>query len=139
MDLLSDNELMFMVKSGDNARLGLLYERYKKCLFAYFFRSTNDQTASEDLVQNVFYRMLKYKNSFTGKGKFTTWMYYIAHNVCIDFYKKNNRYNLHEDTEQWSIYDGLSIDEEIVKKEKLLQLRLSLAKLCFPAQFSDQE
>lgn len=46
---------MIRVKLGETDKLGLLYERYKEAVFAYFFKlSTGDHQASEDLVQTVF-------------------------------------------------------------------------------------
>ena len=89
MDLSSDNNIMRQVKSGNIEKLGLLFERYKQPLFGYFFRTIHDKETSEDLVQNVFYRILKYRSKFAGTGKFTNWMYRIAHNVYIDHYRKN--------------------------------------------------
>ena len=86
----SDNALMGEVRSGDLDKLGQLFERYKAALFGYFYRNTHSVEISEDLVQTVFLRILKYKSRFTGDGKFTTWMYHIAHNVFTDHFKKNN-------------------------------------------------
>ncbi len=78
MELSSDNNIMLMVKSGEIDRLGLLFERYKKPLFGYFYRTFHDKETSEDLVQNVFIRILKYRSKFTGYGKFSSWMYRIG-------------------------------------------------------------
>ena len=88
---------MLQVKSGEIDKLGLLFERYKKPLFGYFFRTIHDKETSEDLVQNVFYRILKYRSKFAGTGKFTNWMYHIAHNVSIDHFRKNK---LNQNTEE---------------------------------------
>ena len=88
MQLLSDNVLMLKVKSGDLDKLGLLYERHKKRLFGFFYNMNGDVTTSEDLVQNVFIRMLKYKHTYTGEGSFTAWMFRTARNVNHDHYKK---------------------------------------------------
>ena len=53
---------------------------------------------SEDLVQNVFVRMLKYKHTYTGDGSFLAWMFSTARNVNNDFFKKNksnhNQYDI---------------------------------------------
>ena len=78
-----------MVQAGDLEKIGLLFERYKQILFAYFYRNTNHIHTSEDLVQNVFLRIIKYRQRFKGYGKFTTWMYHIARNVYLDYDKKN--------------------------------------------------
>ena len=89
MESGSDNQIMGEVCSGDLDKLGLLFERYKAALFGYFYRNTRCAETSEDLVQSVFLRILKYKSRFSGEGKFTTWMYHIAHNVYTDHFKKN--------------------------------------------------
>lgn len=91
LDPLSDNELMLKVKSGDIARLGLLFERHHKSLFGFLVRISGDPGLSEDLVQNVFEKILKNRKQFKGYGKFTTWMFSIAHNEWIDHAKKNHR------------------------------------------------
>ncbi|MFN8256563.1 MAG: sigma-70 family RNA polymerase sigma factor [Bacteroidales bacterium] len=88
MEALSDNAIMLKVKLGDIDKMALLYERYKKPVFAYFFRIIEDREQSEDLVQSVFYRMLKYRAQYRGDGKFTTWMFGIAHNLVVDTIRK---------------------------------------------------
>ncbi len=82
---------MMKVKEGQIDKLGLLYERYANSLFGFFYRKTKEQQLSEDLVQSVFERMLKYRDTYTGDGSFTTWMFSIARNAHIDHYRKNKR------------------------------------------------
>lgn len=89
MQELTNNALMLKVKSGDLDKLGLLYERHKKRLFGFFYNMNSNASLSEDLVQNVFVRMLKYKHTFTGEGSFTAWMFRTARNVNYDYYRKN--------------------------------------------------
>lgn len=79
---------MLQVKQGKADKMGLLFERYHRSLFGFFYHLCNDGATSEDLVQTVFYRMLKYRHTFTGEGKFTTWMYHIARNTHADHYKQ---------------------------------------------------
>jgi len=66
---------MLKVKDGDIDKMGLLYERYHRQLFSFLFHMTRHKEVSEDIVQNVFFRMLKYSKGFTGSGEFKTWMY----------------------------------------------------------------
>lgn len=89
LETLSDNTLMLKVKDGDIDRLGLLFERYKKPLFGFFYGMNKDAELCEDLVQNVFFRILKYRYLFHGEGDFKTWMFHIARNVNHDHYRKN--------------------------------------------------
>ncbi|MDZ7933762.1 MAG: sigma factor [Emticicia sp.] len=63
-------------------------------MFAFLYHSTGQAAHSEDLVQRVFYRMLKYRHTFTEIGKYRTWMYHLARNVLIDAAKKNNEWSV---------------------------------------------
>lgn len=82
---------MMKVKSGDLDKLGLIYERHKRRLFGYFYNMGNNPSVSEDLVQDVFVRILKYRESFSGDGAFTAWMFSMARNVNHDYLKKVSR------------------------------------------------
>ncbi|WP_159467871.1 RNA polymerase sigma factor [Dyadobacter sp. 3J3] len=109
---------MLRVKSGDLDKMGLLFERYHRTLFSFLYHMTGRADASEDLVQNVFYRMLKYRHTFTGEGEFRTWMYHLARNVLNDSIKQNkSRYheNVHELADK--IGGGISADLEFEKKQ----------------------
>ncbi len=86
---------MALVAAGDTEKLGVLYEKYKMPLFTYFFRLTmGDRHASEDLVHTVFYRVMKYKHTFTGNSDFVYWVFRIAHNTGIDHNRKVKRTKL---------------------------------------------
>src|ERR1700759_918708 len=75
---------MLKVKAGDLDRMGLLFERYNRKLYGFLFHMTYQREASEDMVQQVFYKMLKYRHTFTGSGEFVHWMYSIARNSLKD-------------------------------------------------------
>src|SRR5512145_2992833 len=82
---------------------------------------SNHRESSEDMVQTVFYRMLKYRHTFNGNGTFKAWMYYLAINVLKDSIKKNKR-NTHEyDIADFSekIGDGERSDDNLQKEEEL--------------------
>ena len=129
MDAISDNVLMENVQSGDVDKLGLLYDRYKKILFAYFYRQTTIAETSEDLVQNVFYRILKYRRQFRNEGKFSSWMFTIAHNVFIDHLKKKKRIEYTDDLSNWDIPDTYRLDDHIEKREQQQILRKAIGQL----------
>ena len=80
---------MTKVRNGDLDRLGLLFERYKKPLFSFFLTLVRDRELSEDLVQNTFFRIMKYRHLFRGDGDFKSWMFHIARNVKNDQFRKN--------------------------------------------------
>ena len=87
----TDDELMQRVRDGDAAPLGVLFERYQVPLYNFFLRLTGRTAVSEDLVQEVFLRVLKYRHTYRGQSQFRTWLYQIARNARADHYRKRWR------------------------------------------------
>ena len=85
----SDIELMNRVRGGDIRQLAHLFERHHRKLYGFYLRLTGDRDSSEDMVQEVFFRMLKYRHTFKGEGEFSVWMYHLARNVNMDHHRKN--------------------------------------------------
>ena len=81
---VSDDALMLDVSNGQVGKLGVLFDRNHRKLFDFFIRMTRSREVSEDLVQDVFFRILKYRATFRAGSRFTTWMYHIARNARID-------------------------------------------------------
>jgi RNA polymerase sigma factor (sigma-70 family) len=79
---------MLQIRDGDVAKLGILFERHHVKLYNFLVRLTNKRDASEDLVQEVFFRILKYGHSFRGDAPFTVWMYQLARNAAVDNFRK---------------------------------------------------
>lgn len=79
----SDSELMRQVRGGRTGALATLFERHHARLYRYCLRMTGNRQASEDLVQDVFMRMLKYKATFKDDSTFVPWMFGIARNACV--------------------------------------------------------
>lgn len=120
---------MTKVQAGDLDKLGLLYQRYKKILFAYFYRQTCVAATSEDLVQNVFQRILVYRKQFRNEGKFTSWMYSIAHNVFIDHIRKQKRIEYSDELTKWDVQEDNNLDENILINEKKQILEKAIKQL----------
>jgi len=121
---------MLKVKSGDIDRLGLIFERFNKALYGYFLNLTGRTDISEDLVQNVFIRIIKYRIKYRGNGNFNIWIFTIAHNIFIDYVKKNNKLELTENTDEWSdIYTDSRADDNISREEKISTLENAMLRL----------
>jgi len=88
VDSITDELLMLRVRDGEVEKLGVLYERHRTSLHNFFVRLTGDVQAGEDLVHDVFLRMLKYRHTFESGNRFTTWMYQVARNAHFDFWRK---------------------------------------------------
>ena len=83
LESLTDNALMLKVKDGDLDRLGLLFERYKKPLFGFFYGMNKDAELSEDLVQNVFFRVLKYTHCLSASPNFSAFL--LVHHAYLHY------------------------------------------------------
>ncbi len=130
MQDLTDNSLMLKVKNGDLDKLGLLYERHKKRLFGFFYNLGNNPSVSEDLVQNVFVRILKYRHSYVGDGLFAAWMYRMARNVNYDYHKKVAKQQISHGVSPEDVKseteDLLNEDEEMEGNRDLLKKALAM-------------
>src|SRR5438445_8696609 len=88
MNSLPDEELMFLVRNGVVEMLGVLFARYQSPLFNFYCKLTGDRALSEDLVQDVFYRVLKYRQTYKPGTSFKAWIYQIARNARLDNFRK---------------------------------------------------
>ena len=84
----TDNELMEDVRDGRVERLAVLFERYQIPLYNFFLRLTGNRAASEDLVQDVFMRVLKYRAGYLSESRFNVWLFQIARNAHVDHLRK---------------------------------------------------
>ena len=80
----SDEQVMTEVQNGRLEMLAILFERHHVRLYNFFLRLSGDRGLSEELVQEVFLRVLKYRHSFRGDSTFSAWMYQIGRNAHID-------------------------------------------------------
>lgn len=126
---MTDEMIMEAVKSGDLGQATLLFERYNKRIFNFLARMTSDRDLAEDLAQNVFLRIIKYRASYREGARFQSWIYQIARNVFSDHYQTvKNRYSAFVDVEK--IRDHMRDPEETeMQDEKEALLRDSMARL----------
>jgi RNA polymerase sigma-70 factor (ECF subfamily) len=87
----TDEILMQNVKEGNLSDMSVLFERYHLRLYNFFFRLTFDMDVSQDLTQNLFYRMIKYKNSYNIEYSVKSWIFQIARNLHADYCREAKR------------------------------------------------
>jgi RNA polymerase sigma-70 factor (ECF subfamily) len=92
MMLAPDEDLMLEVRNGAGETLGVLFDRYHAPLYNFYAKLTGDRTLSEDLVQEVFLRILKYRQSYQPGTPFRAWIYQIARNARVDHYRKTPKH-----------------------------------------------
>ena len=83
---------MLLVKDGHLSELTELFDRYHVPLYNFFLRLTVDKVISEDLTQNLFYRVIRYRQSYQpAQGTFRSWIYRMARNIHADHCKEKQK------------------------------------------------
>jgi RNA polymerase sigma factor (sigma-70 family) len=125
----TDNELMARVRAGDIAQLAHLFERHRAKLYNFYLRLTRNRSLSEDMVQEVFLRVLKYRHTFRGDGEFTMWMYHIARNVHHDHHAKWRHESVAEAHQDEPMAGDPSAQETMEQSQSAQFLQEALARL----------
>jgi RNA polymerase sigma-70 factor (ECF subfamily) len=87
-----DAVLMLRVKRGDRAAFAELVEKYKQPVLNFIFRTLRDETEAEDLAQNVFLQVYKSRSRYRRTAKFSTWLFTIARNLCLNELRRRSRH-----------------------------------------------
>ena len=126
----TDENLMLAVRNGEVAKLGVLFDRHHRSLFDFFARMTGSRPTAEDLVQDVFFRILKYRGTFRDESRFKAWMFHIARNARVDYYKKHQTDTLtvEDGAEQLRSRFGMP-GEDLEQEQQALLLECALFQL----------
>jgi len=131
---LTDLELLAQISKQDREALATLYDRYGRRVFALAVRILNDPVGSEEVTQDVFMSVWRRGASYTSKkGKFTTWMFSIAHNRTIDELRKRRRDRSRENDDIEDHYDLKSSDispaDAAVAQSEYAKVKAAMDKL----------
>ena len=83
---------MLRVKRGDRAAFASLVEKYKQPVMNFVFRTLRDEIEAEDLAQNVFLQVYKSRDRYQRTAKFSTWLFTIARNLCLNEIRRRSRH-----------------------------------------------
>jgi RNA polymerase sigma-70 factor (ECF subfamily) len=87
-----DAALMLLVKQGDMAAFEQLVDKYKQPVINVVYRMLRDATESEDVAQNVFVQVFKSAGRYEVSSKFSTWLFTIARNLCLNELRRRSRH-----------------------------------------------
>lgn len=85
---ISDEDLMLRYRDGDGGAFESLYLRHKGGIYRYFLRQCRDTATAEELFQDVWMKVIGARARYTVRAKFTTWLYQMARNRLIDYYRR---------------------------------------------------
>jgi RNA polymerase sigma-70 factor (ECF subfamily) len=81
---ITDEEVMLELQKGSDSALSELFKRYKSPLYYFIYRMLRQSDKAEDVLQETFFRVFRYRKEYKPTSKFSSWIYRIARNLCID-------------------------------------------------------
>ncbi|HEX8924127.1 MAG TPA: RNA polymerase sigma factor [Patescibacteria group bacterium] len=129
---MKDEELVYKIQNGEKELYGEIMERYEGKLFGYIKHLVNQEPEEvEDLVEEVFISGYINLQSFDSKKRFSSWIYRIAHNKAIDYFKKKKTYTkgLTEDNEELLPNEEKLTEELQIEEERKMKIKEAIDKL----------
>jgi len=115
-------------QKGETDNFGMLYDAYAGKIYSFIYFKTQHKETAEDLTSRTFMKALDNMESFDfNRGSFSSWLYGIARNNVIDFYRtKKNEYNI---SDIWDLSSGDDVERDIEARQKLEKIEKYLKKL----------
>ena len=123
----NDSVLITLYRNGNEAAFNLLVDRYQSKVFTTIFLIVKDQDVAEDLLQDVFVKVLHTLNSdkYNEEGKFQPWVMRIAHNLAIDYFRKAKRYPTILLEDGSNLLNSLSFAEDSSEEQRIKEETLA--------------
>jgi len=123
LETISDEMIMQKVSEGNLDLLKELFDRHHKHVYNFLYKMSGDRMLAEDLTQDVFYKLIKYRHSYNN-GSFLSWMFTIARNSLKTHYTRKHK--AHDDIE---VLAYKAVEEEDNATENNAHLQYALSKL----------
>lgn len=122
--------------NGNENALAVLINRHQSKIYGFIYSKVLDRDLSDDIFQDTFIKVIKTlkSNSYNEEGKFLPWVMRIAHNLIIDFFRKNKKMPLHRETEDFSVFsimtdDTLTIENQLIANQVELDIKKLIEEL----------
>jgi RNA polymerase sigma-70 factor (ECF subfamily) len=96
---LDESTLMARIQKGDRGAYQELYERFKRPIMSYVQSWVHNRTIAEEITQDVFLKVYRYRDSYEKKSALSTWLWTIARNACLDHLRKKKEFSISEGEE----------------------------------------
>ena len=115
---LTDNELILGYRNGNYSCFEALLERYQIKVYSYIYSVVKDKDVADDIFQDTFFKVVVTINSglYKDENKFIHWVMRIAHNLIVDYFRRNNKMPLVPNRPECDVVETLKIQEENVEK-----------------------
>ncbi len=99
----ADAQLMLRYAAGDARAFDELYASHRNALWRFIRRSVADAAATDDVFQECWSRVIAHRENYRPEARFATWLYRIAHNCCMDHWRKSGRRGARETTDDEAV------------------------------------
>ncbi len=125
-----DSELIAQYRAGSESAFELLVNKYKSRVYTTIYLIVKDQGVAEDLLQDVFVKVIHTLNAdgYNEEGKFQPWLMRIAHNLAIDYFRKNKRYPTIVMEDGGNIFNTLKFAEENIEDLQIKEDTFALVR-----------
>lgn len=120
---INDEHIINQIMEGDTKAFAILVERYKDLVFTLTIRMLKNREEAEEVSQDTFIKVYKSLSKFKGDSKFSTWIYRVAYNTCLDRIKKNKRQWNDVTIDEFTEHKIKTIDDALENLEKFEQQR----------------
>ncbi|MFH6998002.1 RNA polymerase sigma factor [Flavobacterium sp. FlaQc-57] len=104
MSTISDQHYIDKILQGETTAFAVLVDRYKDMIFTLALKMIKNREESEEVAQDTFIKIFNSLSKFKGDSKFSTWIYKIAYNTCLDRLKKNKKEDLNISIDEFSAH-----------------------------------
>jgi len=129
-EIIPDSSLVNSYIKEDESSLAILINRHKQRLFSFIYSKVQNKDITEDIFQDTFIKVIRTlkRGNYNEEGKFLPWVMRIAHNLVIDYFRKNNRMPTFQNTEEFDIFsvlkDGsLNAEKQIIQEQIFADVR----------------
>jgi RNA polymerase sigma factor (sigma-70 family) len=105
----ADAQLMLRYAAGDARAFDELYANHRAPVWRFIRRSVKDAAATDDVFQECWSRVVAYRESYRPEARFATWLFRIAHNCCMDHWRKSGRREARETADDEAV--AIAADE----------------------------
>ncbi|WP_340063070.1 RNA polymerase sigma factor [Ascidiimonas aurantiaca] len=135
-EIRNDSVLLESYLAGNETSLEILINRHSQRIYSFIFSKVYDKDVAEDIFQDTFIKVIKTlkRGSYNEEGKFLPWVMRIAHNLVIDYFRKNTRMPKFEGNDDFNIFSvigdpSLNAEKQIIKDQVIDDLRKLIDEL----------
>ena len=120
--LITDAALVSNYIQGDEAALSVLISRHQQRIYSFIYSKVYDRDVTEDIFQDTFIKVIRTlkRGGYNEEGKFLPWVMRIAHNLVIDYFRKNKRMPKFDNTGDFNIFSVLG-DPDLNAEKRIIK------------------